>query len=456
MEKELEQQLSALQTELKSFAEKAAAEKKDLGTMQSETKAAVEKLQQQIDAIDLKMVEKHNAPATKSLADELKENEDIARLLKNRSGRASFTVKSNRFERKTVISETAVGFSTSGVMPIDRISGITAEARQGLRLRDLLVARPTLLPLVDFVKVTSAPSYTISMTGNTTSGSKSVTSLSVSTSGLKVGQPISGSGIAAGSTIAAINSSSSITLSANATATATGVTLSVTAGAGSVTAEGNAINESAVTFASASEKVRTIAAFIPATKQILDDFNELAGYINTSLPYYVNLEEELQLLSGDGTGENLHGLITQGAAYDTSLNVSGDNKIDQIGHAISQIARSKELDPTFAVLNTMDWWAIRLTKDSYGRYILGDPQSMVRPSIFGLDVVATTSIPSGSFLVGTGAAPAAEIRDRMDMQVEISTEHSDFFQKNLVAIRAEKRAALVVKRPNAFVQGTFA
>src|SRR5487761_2691523 len=240
---------------------------------------------------------------------------------------------------------------------------LRSEARQTLRVRDLLIARPTSLALVDFVKVNAAPAV------------------------------------------------------------------------GSMTAEANAISENAVTFLSASEKVRTIATFIPATKQILDDFTELAGYIQTSLPYYVNLEEEVQMLSGDGTGENLHGLITQATAYNTAANVVGDNKIDQLGHAIAQIAKAKELDPTFIVLNTGDWWAIRLTKDAYGRYLLGDPQSNVQPSLFGLTVVPTTSMAAGSFLVGSGVAPAAEIRDRMEMQVEISTEHADFFPKNLVAIR---------------------
>jgi HK97 family phage major capsid protein len=380
---ELNEQLSALQTELKGFVTKAAEEKTQHGTMLTETKAIVEKLQKQIDAIDLKMVEKHNSTPEISLEEELKSNEDVARLLKNRSGRASFTVKSNRFERKTTISDTAVGFSASGVLGIDRITGITLEARQVLRLRDMLYARPTNLALVDFVKVSTAPA------------------------------------------------------------------------AGTMTAEANAITENAVTFVTASEKVRTIATFIPATKQVLDDFTELAGYINGSLPYYVNLEEELQMLSGDATGENLHGLIPQAAAYDTTLHVVGDNYIDQLGHAITQIAKAKELDPSFIVLNVADWWKIRLLKDAYGRYILGDPQSVARPSLWGLDVVPTTSMTVGSFLVGTGAAPAAEIRDRMEMQVEISTEHADFFQKNLIAIRAEKRVALVVKRPNAFVAGAF-
>lgn len=51
------------------------------------------------------------------------------------------------------------------------------------------------------------------------------------------------------------------------------------------------------------------------SKRILDDMTELAGFIQSSMPYYVNLAEELQLLSGDGTGENLHGLIRQATMF---------------------------------------------------------------------------------------------------------------------------------------------
>jgi HK97 family phage major capsid protein len=129
--------------------------------------------------------------------------------------------------------------------------------------------------------------------------------------------------------------------------------------------------------------------------------------------------------------------------------------LDVIGTAISQINASKEIDPTFIVMHTNDWWKIALTKDSFGRYILGDPSSLTTPRVFGLDVVPTTSIAQGTFLVGSGSPVAAEIRDRMEMQVEISTEHSDYFTRNLVAVRAEKRLCLVTKRPNSFCTGTF-
>ena len=77
-------------------------------------------------------------------------------------------------------------------------------------------------------------------------------------------------------------------------------------------------------------------------------------------------------MSGDNTGENLHGLIPQAAAFSSALLPSaakGWTKIDVIATAIRQINAAKEIDPTFAVVNTNDWWDIALTKDNYGRYL---------------------------------------------------------------------------------------
>jgi HK97 family phage major capsid protein len=287
-------------------------------------------------------------------------------------------------ERKTTMTETGQGFMVSGVMPLERIPGIVPEARQVLTVRDMLYARPTTMPVVDFVKVLTP---------------------------LSIGSPIP---------------------------------------------EGRTKPENQLQFVSVSERVRTLATWLPASRQILDDMQELMGFISTSLPYYVNLAEELQLLSGDDTGENLHGFIPQASAFTGGPFLgSSFSRIDVIGAAIAQLAVAKELEATFAILNPTDWWKMRLQKDTLGRFILGDPQSVVEPSLFGLRVVPTVNMSVGTFLVGSGNPAAAEIRDRMEMMVEISTEHANFFIQNLIAIRAEKRLALVVKRPASYITGSF-
>lgn len=385
----LEQKLLELQGELKGHFEKAAEQEKKYGTVLEETRGQISALQKQVDDIDKKLVERHTQETKgPDLAQVFKEDESVQRLLKDRRGNAVLTLKgahvAELMERKTTITSAAVGISTSGVLTIERTPGIVAEARQALRVRDVLAARPTTMQAVDFVKV-STP--------------------------LSQASPI---------------------------------------------AEASEKFQNQLTFTTKSERVRTLATWIPATRQILDDFTELMGFIQSSLPYYVNLAEEVELLSGDASGEHLDGLITQATAFNTSLLVPKVwNKMDIVGRVIQQITAAKELMPTFIVMHPNDWWDIRLTKDSFGRYILGDPQTDVAPSLFGLRVVPTTSISAGTFLVGSGSSIASEIRDRMEMQVDISTEHMDFFTKNMVAIRAEKRLALLVYRPASYITGTF-
>jgi hypothetical protein len=73
------------------------------------------------------------------------------------------------------------------------------------------------------VKFTNDGTVT-TLAGNTTNASANVTGLS-STSGLSAGMTVSGTGIAANTTIASITNGTSLVLSANATATGTAVSL---------------------------------------------------------------------------------------------------------------------------------------------------------------------------------------------------------------------------------------
>jgi HK97 family phage major capsid protein len=398
----MNEELLALRAELKTHFEKAAEHQTKFGTISEELKQKIEAVQKQADAIDAKLAAVGSAAEDEgeSFEEQMRNDASVQRLLKDKRGNAviNFSGKTARtlFQRKTTITDAAVGTATSGVLQIGRLPDITREPLQVLTIRDLLTASPTTFQVIDFVKVLSP---------------------------MAVGSPVP---------------------------------------------EASTKPENAVTFTTVSERIKTIATWIPASRQVLDDFAELMTFIRTCMPYYVNLEEELQILSGDNVGEDLHGIIPQASAFNTSEldPVKGWNNIDIVGRAIQQITAAKELPPTFIVLHPTDWWNIRLTKDGFGRYILGDPQQgslagvgfgIQNPTqnIFGLAAVPTTSITQGTFLVGTGSPIAAEIRDKMEMQIDISTEHSTFFTQNLIAIRAEKRMAIITRRPGSFVTGSF-
>lgn len=217
--------------------------------------------------------------------------------------------------------------------------------------------------------------------------------------------------------------------------------------------ENVAKNESALTFTLDSQAVRTIAHWIPASRQVLSDAPQLAGYINTRLSYGLKLEEEDQLLNGDNAGGNLNGLVTQATAFTESVSVNGDTILDTILRAMKQCADS-EFPATGIVLNPTEWYSTLLLKDNNGNYIFGDPSGTTAPTMWGLPVVPTNSMTAGSFLVGSFAL-AASIFDREDATVRVAEQHSDFFVKNMVAILAEERLSLVVWRPTALITGTF-
>ena len=211
--------------------------------------------------------------------------------------------------------------------------------------------------------------------------------------------------------------------------------------------------ESDITFSKQTANVKTIAHWVQASRQVMDDAPMLQSYVNDRLMYGLALKEEGQLLNGDGSGDNLEGLNKVATAYDTSLNATGDTRADIIAHAIYQVTES-EFSASGIVLNPRDWHNIALLKDNEGRYIFGGPQAFTSNIMWGLPVVPTKAQVAGTFTVG-GFDMASQVWDRMDATVEVSREDRDNFVRNMLTILCEERLALAHYRPTAIIKGTF-
>lgn len=220
-----------------------------------------------------------------------------------------------------------------------------------------------------------------------------------------------------------------------------------------IVGEGLAKPYSDLKFALENANVRTIAHLFKGSRQILDDASALQSYIDARARYGLLLAEEAQLLYGNGTGNNLKGIIPQAQAYaaPAGVVVEAAQRIDRIRLALLQ-AMLAEFPSTGIVLNPIDWAAIELLKDGEGRYIVGKPQEGTAPRLWNLPVVETQAIVQDQFLVGAFSL-AAQIYDRMGIEVLVSTENDKDFENNMVTIRAEERLAFAVYRPEAFVTG---
>jgi len=215
-------------------------------------------------------------------------------------------------------------------------------------------------------------------------------------------------------------------------------------------AETAAKPESDLKFDLVTTSAKVIAHWMKASRQILDDFSQLRSIIDQRLLYGLAYVEEGQLLNGDGTGQNLHGIIPQATAYAAAFTPDAPTAIDTLRLAQLQAALA-EYPATGHVMHPTDWARIELEKDTTGRYIIGNPQGMIGPTLWGLPVVATQAIAVDKFLTGAFRL-GAQLFDRWDARVEAGFVNDDFI-KNLVTILAEERLALAVYRPEAFIYG---
>lgn len=210
-----------------------------------------------------------------------------------------------------------------------------------------------------------------------------------------------------------------------------------------------------IQFATQITPVTTIAHMFKASKQILDDFAQLQSTIDAEMRYGLKYAEEQEILFGDGSGAHLKGIVPQASKFNPAFQVEQQNGIDILRLAMLQ-AQLARFPASGHVMHFIDWAKIELTKDSLGRYILANPAALTGPTLWGLPVVATEAQQFvGKFLTGAFNA-AAQIFDREDANVVISTENSDDFEKNMISIRCEERLALAVKRPESFIYGDIA
>lgn len=215
-------------------------------------------------------------------------------------------------------------------------------------------------------------------------------------------------------------------------------------------AEGARKPESDIDYALTPAPVKKLAHFIKASTEILDDFPALQSQIDARLMYGLKLVEENQLLKGSGAGNNLNGIYTQATAYAAPIAVTSPTIIDTLRLMLLQ-AELAEFPSDGIVLHPSDWALIELLKDTTGRYLIGNPQGNLSPTLWGRPVVATQAMTQDTALVGAFKM-GAQIFDREEANIVIATENEDDFVNNLITVLIEERLALAVYRPESFIK----
>jgi hypothetical protein len=231
-------------------------------------------------------------------------------------------------------------------------------------------------------------------------------------------------------------------------------------GAAGFVAEGDTKPEAAMFFEERTFQVQLIAHYMETTRQVLDDMPGLRQNIDSDLIYGLLLKEDKSLLYATGAGGQISGLLTDPDRqhYLWSEGESDDTKADAIRRARTRVELA-DFESTGVVVHPKVWEEIELEKGSDGHYLWVQVGGMngLDPAgqrIWRMPMVTTRAIAYDTFLTGA-FAQAATIYDRMQAKILFADQHGTNFTKNVLTILAEERLGLAVRRPEAFVEGTF-
>jgi HK97 family phage major capsid protein len=213
--------------------------------------------------------------------------------------------------------------------------------------------------------------------------------------------------------------------------------------------------KSDITYSQETYVVQTMAHHVIASRQILADVPRLQAEIDNRLMYGLDLLSDNQLLLGDGTGNNLKGLLVDAAVPDLGASdaETGTIWVDFIRKAVTNL-QLNNYSATAVVVSPADWEILETSKGTDGHYIWATVPQGGEARMWRIPVVVSNGMPEGTFLMGDFAM-GATIYDRQQKSVFTADQHADLFIQNGIAILAEERLAFAIERPLAFVKGTL-
>ncbi|MER6109373.1 phage major capsid protein [Streptomyces hirsutus] len=199
--------------------------------------------------------------------------------------------------------------------------------------------------------------------------------------------------------------------------------------------------------------VAEVAHLIDAHKNILSDEPRLKTFMNSRMVEGVKYQEDWDLLHSVGDGQSLTGIYnTPGVQQYTGL--ASDKYSVQIRRAITK-ALLAEYEPTGIVLSPTMWENVEVEEDDNGAFRVAVAVAIgAEKKVWRLNVVETTAMSDDDFLIGAFGL-GAQLHDRENVSVTVSSENGENFEKGLITFRADERLALEVPRPESFVIGTW-
>lgn len=211
-----------------------------------------------------------------------------------------------------------------------------------------------------------------------------------------------------------------------------------------------------------TDSVRKIAGWWDTSDEMIEDLDFWVAEINNRAMYTLAMVEESQLLNGDGTGQNILGLLNRSGIQTVTQAVAPDTAQDAIFRAITAVQTATGLQADAILINPADYQTLRLSKDANGQYFgggffagqYGSGGIEFQPPLWGLRTIVTGAVAAKTVVVGALEA-ATTVYRKGGIRVESTNSDLGKFTKDIVTTRVEERLALAVRMPAAVVKVTL-
>lgn len=211
-----------------------------------------------------------------------------------------------------------------------------------------------------------------------------------------------------------------------------------------------------------TDQAKKIAGWWDTADEMMEDLDFWVSEINNRGLYLLSLVEESQLLNGDGTGNNILGLLNRSGIQTEAQAATGDNPQDTIFRALTKVQTATGLTADSIIINPVDYQALRLSRDGNGQYFgggffagqYGVGGVEFQPPLWGIRTVVSAAVASKTVVVGALKASTTVYR-KGGVRVESTNSDAGKFTKDIVTTRIEERIALANRVPAATVKVTL-
>lgn len=228
-----------------------------------------------------------------------------------------------------------------------------------------------------------------------------------------------------------------------------------------MTAEGKTITKSHMPAPDwVTDKIGKAAVMWDVSEEMMEDLPYVVTEVNEQNDYAMSLEMEDQLLNGDGTGDNIKGIVLRIAEGSKIADEDSRTVADRIFHAKTMIFENTGFQADGLVISPADYEALRLAKNANGDYYgggfmlpayEGTGVMVISNTPWGFKTVVTPAVADGKCYVGAWKA-SAKVLKKGGRRFKTTNSDASKFQQDMTTNKLSQRFGLQMKYPYGVVE----